>query len=116
MEMFLNPANVKDFIKQAEREDEVIVVRCVRKTKASKPGGPDVGDLYDLHCTKKPEDYVAVGTRSRTAEDDANGVLTVYASNRRDSRGRLGDWRRVNIDAVKKIIYRGQEYEIAIHQ
>jgi hypothetical protein len=43
-------------------------------------------------------------------------VLTVYASNRRDSRGRLGDRRRVNIDAVKKIIYRGQEYEIAIHQ
>jgi hypothetical protein len=111
-EMFLNPENVKTLIKTAEREDEVVVVRCVRKTKASKPGGPDVGDLYDLHCTRKPEDYVPVGTRDRTAEDAGSGVLTVFASNRRDSRGRLGDWRRVNLDAVKKVIYRGQEYEV----
>ena len=116
-EIFLNPANVKEFIKTAERDDEVIVVRCVRKTKASKPGGPDVGDLYDLHCTRKPVDYVATGTRGdRSAEDAGSGVLTVFASNRRDSRGRLGDWRRVNLDAVKKIIYRGQEIEVVAHQ
>ena len=63
-DIFLNPENVKQLIKTAEREDEVVVVRCVRKTKASKPGGPDVGDLYDLHCTRKPADYVPVeGTK-----------------------------------------------------
>jgi hypothetical protein len=111
-EIFLNPDNVKDLIKTAEREDEVIVVRCKRKTKASKPGGPDVGDFYDLHCTRKPADYAPVGARDRQAEDAGSGVLTVYVSNRRDSRGRLGDWRRVNIDAVKKVIYRGTEYEV----
>ena len=115
-DIFLNPANVKEFIKTAEREDEVIVVRCVRKTKASKPGGPDVGDLYDLHCTRKPADYVPTGTRGdRSAEDAGSGVLTVFASNRRDSRGRLGDWRRVNIDAVTKGIYKGREIEVVAH-
>ena len=114
--MHLNPSEVVDMIKQAEREDEVVVVRCQRKTKASKPGGPDVGDYYDLHCTKKPQDYVPVGTRDRQAEDRDTGVLTVYVSNRRDeSTGQLGSWRRVNITAVKKIIYKGIEYEVTSH-
>jgi hypothetical protein len=110
--MFLNPTNVRDLIKQAEREDEVIVIRCVRKGKASKTGGPDIGQLYDLHCTKKPEDYKPMGARDRSAEDKANGVLTVFCSNRRDDAGRLGDWRRVNISAVKKVIYKGAEHEV----
>jgi hypothetical protein len=117
MDMFLNPDNVKTFIKTAEREGEVVVVRCKRKTKASKPGGPDVGDFFDLHCGTKPANYVPVGTRDRVEEDDNNGVLTVYATNRQDPvTKQWGQWRRVNIDAVKKIIYRGQEYEISVHQ
>ena len=111
--MFLNPADVKEFIKRAESEDEVIVVRCVRKTAASKVGGPDKGELYDLHCTMKPKDYVAVGTRDRKEEDAKNGVLTVFASNRRDEKtGQLGSWRRVNVAQVKKLIYKGIEYEV----
>lgn len=114
--MYLHPENVKDMIKQAEREDEVIVVRCVRKGPASKLGGPDAGDLYDLHCTKKPE-YTPTGARGdRTAEDSTNGVLTVFASNRRDERsGELGAWRRVNIQQVKKVIFKGTEYEVTEH-
>lgn len=114
--MYLHPANVKEFIKKAENEDEVVVVRCVRKGPASKPGGPDMGDLYDLHCTKKPEDYKPVSGRSRVAEDSSNGVLTVYVSNRRDDKtGTLGAWRRVNIEQVKKVIFKGTEYEVAVH-
>lgn len=114
--MFLNSENVKEMIKQAEREDEVAVVRCVRLTRASKPGGPDRGDLYDLHCTKKPEDYIPTGTRNRSAEDNSNGVLTVYVSNRRDPKtNKLGAWRRVNIEQVKKVIYKGTEYEVVVH-
>jgi hypothetical protein len=114
-DIYLKPEDVKAVIKQAEREDEVAVIRCVRKGPASKPGGPDTGDLYDLHCTSKPKDYKPVGARSREAEDAGSGVLTVFASNRRDSKGRLGDWRRVNIEQVKKVIYKGKEYEVVTH-
>jgi hypothetical protein len=115
MDMFLNPANVTTLIKTAEREGEVIVVRCVRKGKASKPGGPDVGDLYDLHCAQKPQDYVPAGTRSRVAEDSNNGVLTVYATNRQDPvTKQWGQFRRVNISEVQKVIYRGQEIEVRV--
>ena len=112
MDLFLHPDNVKDIIKRAEREEDVVVVRCVRKTKASRPGGPDVGDLYDLHCTRKPADYVPVGVRDRTAEDSNNGVLTVFVTNRKNERGQWGAWRRVNIEQVKKVIYGGREYEV----
>lgn len=112
--MFLHPDQVIETIKQAEREDEVVVVRCVRKGKASKVGGPDSGELYDLHCTKKPP-YKSRGGQNREAEDSKNGVLTVFASNRRDSKGKLGDWRRVNIQQVQKVIYKGIEYEVVTH-
>jgi hypothetical protein len=110
--MFLNPTNVREMIKQAEREDEVIVVRCIRKGKASKVGGPDAGDLFELHCAQKPKDFVSSGARDRAAEDEANGVLTVYASNRRNETGQLGGWRRVNIAQVQKVIYKGVEHEV----
>lgn len=113
MDMFLNPTQVIDAIKQAEAADEVIVIRCVRKGPASKPGGPDVGDLYDLHCTRKPP-YKSASVRDREAEDRANGVLTVYVTNRRNAKGAWGDWRRVNIEQVKKVIYRGTEYEVKV--
>lgn len=113
-ELYLHPEQVKDLIKQAEREDEVIVIRCVRKGPASKPGGPDQGNLYDLHCTKKPP-YTPRTARSRTAEDDDNGVLTVFVSNRRGDGGNWGAWRRVNIEQVKKVIYKGREYEVVSH-
>jgi len=113
--MYLHPNEVTGMIKQAENEDEVIVIRCVRKTKASKLGGPDKGDLYDLHCIRKPT-YTPTGTgHSREEEDSNNGVLTVFASNRRAPGGSLGDWRRVNIEQVKKVIYNSIEYEVSIH-
>jgi hypothetical protein len=116
IELFLNPAQVKALIKQAEQEGEVIVVRCKRKTGASKPGGPDAGQLYDLHCGTKPSNYKfsrAVDYRAREAEDDKNNVLTVFATNRRAPGKKLwGAWRRVNLDEVQKIIYRTHEYEV----
>lgn len=113
--MFLNPSDVHAIIKQAELEDEVTVIRCIRKGRASKIGGPQPGELYDLHCTKKPADYVPVGGRDRSAEDEACGVLTVYCSNRRDkTTGQLGAWRRVNLVQVRKVIYKGTEYEVVI--
>jgi hypothetical protein len=116
IELFLNPAQVKALIKQAEVEGEVIVVRCKRKTEASKPGGPDAGQLYDLHCGTKPSNYKSsryVDFKTREAEDDKNNVLTVFATNRRDPGKKLwGAWRRVNLDAVQKIIYRTREFEV----
>jgi len=112
--MFLSPEEVKAAIKTAEAADEVIVVRCIRRGKASKVGGADQGELYDLHCGKKPAYEGAGSYRSREAEDASNGVLTVYATNRRNRKtGEFGDWRRVNLIAVQKVILPdGTEFEV----
>jgi hypothetical protein len=113
IELFLNPRQVKEMIKQAELEGEVIVVRCKRKTSASKPGGPDVGQLYDLHCGTKPAKYKATQLSNREEEDNKNCVLTVFATNRKDPvKKTWGAWRRVNLDEVQKIIYRTHEIEV----
>jgi len=122
LELYLNPTQVKRLIKKAEREEEVIVIRCVRKTPASKPGGPDKDELYDLHCATKPNYKSATkpknkkSTKSsdtRIKEDRKNGVLTVFVTNRKNPRTKTwGAWRRVNIKQVKKIIYRTKEYEV----
>lgn len=110
--LYLNPQQVTDLIKQAEREQEVIVIRCIRKTPASKPGGPDIGSLYDLHCGTKPS-YNSRSQRDRQFEDEANGVLTVFATNRQNpSTHQWGNWRRVNIVEVQKVIYKSNEYEV----
>lgn len=110
---FLNPDQVKIMIMLAEHEDDVIVVRCVRKTSASKPGGPNSGQLYDLHCTKKPSRYRSARKSRRNKEDAMNGILTVYVTNRKDpDTGLPGAWRRVNISHVQKVIYRTKEFEV----
>jgi len=112
--LYLHPKQVTNMIKQAENEAEVIVIRCIRKTKASKIGGPDQGELYDLHCSTKPP-YVRKTQTDRVAEDENNGVLTVFATNRQNRQtGAWGDWRRVNIEQVKKVIYKGKEYEVTV--
>lgn len=114
----LNPTAVKKMIKQAEQEEEVIVIRCVRKTEASKPGGSDIGELYDLHCTSKPKNYKSAPSsmRRRKHEDDENDVLTVFVTNRKDAdTGRWGAWRRVNLANVQKVIYKTLEYEVVQH-
>ncbi len=110
-ELYLNPAQVIEMVKQAEREEEIIVIRCRRKCPASKPGGPDAGELHDLHCGTKPP-YKAVGSMRDRADEDRNcGVLTVWATNRRDPKtGQWGAWRRVNVEQVVKVICRGSEY------
>ncbi len=114
-DLYLNPDQVCELLNQVGQQDpdEVIVVRCVRKGPASKPGGPDEGDLYDLHCTKKPP-YTPKTNQNRKADDTANEVLTVFVSNRRNRQtGDLGDWRRVNIAQVQKVIlFDGTEYEV----
>jgi hypothetical protein len=113
IDFYLHPAQVEAMIKTAEAEGEVIVVRCVRKGAASKPGGPDQDDYQDLHCGPKPKRYKAAGIRNRKTEDVNNGVLTVFVTNRQDPQtGAWGCWRRVNVQQVKKIIYRGHEWEI----
>jgi hypothetical protein len=91
---YLHPGQVEAMIRTAEAENEIIVVRCVRKGAASKPGGPDQNDYQDLHCGPKPKKYKATGIRNRTAEDIKNGVLTVFVVNRQDPRtGTWGCWR-----------------------
>ena len=110
-EIYLNPAQVRRMIKKAEKAEEVIVIRCRRKTPASKPGGPDVGELYDLHCTTKPS-YEGAGV-DRKKEDRRRGVLTVYVVNRKDpDTDTWGSWRRVNIKEVVKVIYKTREWEV----
>ena len=114
-DLYLNETQVRDILSAVGKNDpdEVIVVRCIRKTAASKPGGPDVGDLYDLHCTKKPEDYIRKTATDRRGEDASNGVLTVYVTNRRGDEGAPGAWRRVNVAQVQKVIMPdGTEYQV----
>lgn len=111
--LYLDHAQVRDLLSNVGQADpdEVIVVRCVRKTKASKPGGPDIGDLYDLHVTKKPP-YTPKTSEDRKANDAAAGVLTVYVTNRREGNA-PGAWRRVNIMQVQKVILPdGREFEV----
>ena len=115
VDLYLDQDQVIDMLRNVGKQDpdEVIVVRCIRKTAASKPGGPDEGDLYDLHVTKKPEDYVAKTNQDRVGVDRSNGVLTVYVTNRRGEQGAPGAWRRVNVAQVKKVIEAdGTEHEV----
>lgn len=118
MDIFLHPDQITAMIKQAEAEDEVIVIRCRRKTAASKPGGSDAGQFYDLHCAAKPKKYKSASTagfRTRKEEDKKNGVLTVYVVNRRDERtGLPGAWRRINLNEVVKVIYKTREWSVTI--
>lgn len=111
-DLYLSIRQVRNLIKKAEVEGEVIVVRCRRKTPASKPGGPDVGSLYDIHCGTKPRNYKAVGSTDRNKEDRKNGVLTVFATNRQNPRGSWGAWRRINMNEVVKVIYKTREWEV----
>lgn len=118
-DLYLNPNQVRTLFKKAGEEDEVVVCRCVRKGPASKPGGPDEGDLYDLHCAPKPKDYVP-SPRSRgdrKEEDKRNGVLTVYVTNRRDPKtDKWGAFRRLNIEQVKMVIHRDTTYKVVVER
>ena len=118
MDLFLDRQQVIDLIHKAGGENEVVVVRCVRKGPASKPNGPDAGDLYDLHVAPKPKDYERKTDQDRGGQDSDNGVLTVWVTNREEKKGsgKWGAWRRVNIVAVKKVIYQNTEYEVVSHQ
>jgi len=113
--LYLNEDQVVGLLNNVGKTDdeEVIVVRCVRKGKASKPGGPDKGDLYDLHCAKKPPYTPKTGT-DRRSEDHSNGVLTVWVTNRKNRKTyEFGDWRRVNVRQVQKVIMPDStEYEV----
>ena len=111
--LYLNEDQVVGLLNNVGKTDdeEVIVVRCVRKGKASKPGGPDKGDLYDLHCAKKPPYTPKTGT-DRRSEDHSNGVLTVWVTNRKTG-DEIGAWRRVNVREVQKVIMPdATEYEV----
>jgi hypothetical protein len=114
IELYLNPRQIRSLISQAEKEGEVIVIRCLRKTPASKPGGPDQGQVYDLHCTTKPANYKAASSAGmRKIEDKKNGVLTVFVTNRQDELTKQwGAWRRVNLEAVQKVTYKAIDYEV----
>lgn len=118
-EMFLNEKQVIELLRKVgadpKNPDEVVVIRCIRKTAASREGGPDKGETHDLHVVAKPKDYVPKGDgASRVAEDEANGVLTVYVNNRKDEKtGAWGAWRRVNVRQVTRVILSdGTEYSV----
>jgi hypothetical protein len=110
--LYLNPRQVREMIRQAAAEDETVVIRCVRKGPASKSGGPTVGELHDLHCVRKPDGYRNQSGRDRSSEDESTGTLTVFVNNRRGSDGNWGAWRRVNIEQVQKVVFKGHEYEV----
>ena len=111
--MGLNPQQVQDMINQAKAENETVVVRCIRKGPASKTGGPDQGEPYDLVVAPKPL-YKAKNPPSiRKAEDKKHGVLTVFTVNRQDPKTKQwGCWRRVNIQQVLKVIFKGKEWAV----
>ena len=113
--LYLNPSQVKDLIRQAQKEDETIVIRCVRKTEASGATSAGIGQLHDLHCVRPPT-YVPKTAKDRAAEDTRCGVLTVFVNNRRNKKGAWGDWRRVNIQQVAKVIFKTCEYEVSARQ
>ena len=109
--IFLDKTQVHDMIKEAESDGEVISIRCIRKSKGDASKGTEIGKLHTLMCTTKP-DYQGKGNSGdRKVEDAANRTLTVWAINRQTA-GKTGGWRRVNLAAVQEVRYKEVEYKV----
>jgi hypothetical protein len=109
--IYLDERQVHNLVKEAEREGEVISIRCIRKTKGDADKGTKQGELHTLMCTTKPE-YVGSGDpETRKNEDSFNHVLTVWAVNRKTG-SKPGAWRRVNLAAVQEVRYKEEEFRV----
>jgi hypothetical protein len=105
-DMYLHPEQVRDLCREAMDTGDALTLDCIRKTPASKPGGPGEGDLHTLVVGKSPIAYqrkTASGTF--TQQDRDNGVQRVWSVDR-------NGWRCVNVEQVKFVHYRGQKFEV----
>ena len=111
--IYLDEAQVRECIKEAEAEGEVISVRCIRKTKGDATKGTEQGELHTLMCTTKPEYESKTGSdgSERKEEDAVTHTLTVWAINRKTA-GKVGGWRRVNLGQVQEVRYKEEEYKV----
>lgn len=108
--LYLDESQVRDTIKEAEQEGEVITIRCIRKTEGDASRGTKKGELHTLMCTTKPQ-YQGTSTRDRSQDDANNHVLTVWVVNRKTN-GKPGAWRRVNLSQVQEVRYKEEEYKV----
>ncbi len=111
--IYLDETQVVNMINDVTGKGEVIMVRCIRKTKGNSMNGTIKGFLHTLVCAKKPEyeSKVPNGAVERKVHDKSNHVLTVWALNRLQD-GKLGCWRRVNVAQVEEIVYNGEKYKV----
>jgi len=105
-DMYLHPGQVRDLCHEAMETGEALTLDCIRKTAASKPGGPDAGDLHTLVVGKPPVAYVRkTATGTFTEQDRENGVQRVWSVDR-------NGWRCVNVEQVKFVHFRQVKYEV----
>jgi hypothetical protein len=111
--IYLDENQVRNLIKEAEGEGEVISVRCIRKGKGDASKGTAQGELHTLMCSTKPEYESKTGSdgSERKEEDAVTHTLTVWAVNRKTA-GKTGGWRRVNLEAVQEVRYKEEEYKV----
>lgn len=105
-DMYLHPEQVREMCHESMDTGEPLTLDCIRKTEASRPGGPDAGEYHTLVVGKSPKPYVRktpVGTF--TQQDRANGVQRVWSVDR-------NGWRCVNVEQVKFVHFRGRKYEV----
>ena len=109
--LYLDENQVHDAIKEAEREGEVITIRCIRKTKGDTSRGTKQGELHTLMCTSKPDYQGSNSPDVRKDEDARSHTLTVWVVNRKTG-NKPGAWRRVNLSAVQEVRYKEEEYKV----
>jgi len=109
--IYLDENQVKNLIKEAECDGEVISIRCIRKGKGDASRGTKQGELHTLMCTTKPPYEGSGDPEVRKNEDAFNHVLTVWATNRRTA-GKVGAYRRVNLAAVQEVRYKEEEFKV----
>lgn len=111
--IYLDERQVRNLIKEAEGDGEVISIRCIRKGKGDASKGTSQGALHTLMCSTKPayESKTGDDGSTRKEEDATNHVLTVWAVNRK-TKGETGAWRRVNLEAVQEVRYKEEEFKV----
>jgi hypothetical protein len=104
--MFLHPEQVRDLCKEAMSTGETLTLDCIRKTEASRPGGPDKGDFHTLVVGKPPTSYARKTAKGTfTQQDRDNGVQRVWEAVKQG-------WRCVNVEQVKFVHYKQVTYQV----
>lgn len=107
LKMYLNPKNVEEMIKEAMSGPEALTIDCVRRTPASRPGGPGVGDKHTLVVGKPPKPATNFvnppGTFNK--QDKKNGVKRVYALDRKG-------WRCVNMNEITFVHFKQETFQV----